>query len=110
MKGEFQISVAPDHPSFAGHFPGLPILPGVVLLDEVIRALAGVLEQPVSADSTSRPAARLKINAAKFFSPVTPGEMLAVCYEASSAGTTRFEISAAHRKVAEGTLASISGI
>ena len=29
-----------DHPSLPGHFPGAPLVPGVVILDEVIAALA----------------------------------------------------------------------
>ena len=29
-----------NHPSLDGHFPGLPIVPGVVILDEVAAALA----------------------------------------------------------------------
>ena len=29
-----------DHPAFAGHFPGTPILPGVVLLDTALQAIA----------------------------------------------------------------------
>jgi 3-hydroxyacyl-[acyl-carrier-protein] dehydratase len=28
-----------DHPSLAGHFPGEPLVPGVVILDEVVAAL-----------------------------------------------------------------------
>jgi len=28
-----------DHPSLPGHFPGAPLVPGVVILDEVIAAL-----------------------------------------------------------------------
>ncbi|WP_179950677.1 hydroxymyristoyl-ACP dehydratase [Salinisphaera sp. LB1] len=31
-------SVAADHPCLDGHFPGAPIVPGVVLLDHVGRA------------------------------------------------------------------------
>ena len=29
-----------DHPSLPGHFPDAPLVPGVVILDEVIAALA----------------------------------------------------------------------
>ena len=29
-----------DHPSLPGHFPDTPLVPGVVILDEVIAALA----------------------------------------------------------------------
>ena len=28
-----------DHPSLPGHFPGAPLVPGVVILDEVVAAL-----------------------------------------------------------------------
>jgi|HigsolmetaAR202D_1030399.scaffolds.fasta_scaffold00150_24 3-hydroxymyristoyl/3-hydroxydecanoyl-(acyl carrier protein) dehydratase len=34
-----RIVVAADHPSLPGHFPGRPIVPGVVLLDEVWNAI-----------------------------------------------------------------------
>jgi len=29
-----------DHPSLPGHFPGAPLVPGVVILDEVLATLA----------------------------------------------------------------------
>jgi 3-hydroxyacyl-[acyl-carrier-protein] dehydratase len=34
-----QICIPADHPSLAGHFPGHPIVPGVVLLDAIVAAI-----------------------------------------------------------------------
>jgi 3-hydroxyacyl-[acyl-carrier-protein] dehydratase len=39
MNFEIQQVVPADHPSLAGHFPGAPIVPGVVILDEILAAL-----------------------------------------------------------------------
>lgn len=33
------VLVPEQHPAFAGHFPGAPLLPGVVLLDEMLRVV-----------------------------------------------------------------------
>ena len=30
--------IAVDHPALAGHFPGDPLVPGVLILDEVVQA------------------------------------------------------------------------
>ncbi len=35
---EVRICVPRDHPALPGHFPGVPVVPGVVLLDELIGA------------------------------------------------------------------------
>ena len=55
------IHISPQHPALAGHFPGNPIVPGVVLLDYAIHALAqlGGLSE-----------AGIRIGTAKFLAPV----------------------------------------
>jgi 3-hydroxyacyl-[acyl-carrier-protein] dehydratase len=40
LKPAIQRVIPGNHPSLAGHFPGNPIVPGVVLLEEVVDALA----------------------------------------------------------------------
>ena len=62
------VHVGADHPSFAGHFPGHPVLPGVVLLSLVMQALADqpALQLLLGATPT--------ITQAKFLAPVTPAQ------------------------------------
>ncbi len=53
------------HPVFPGHFPGAPCVPGALLLDAVVHALAADLRLPYE---------RVVVSAVKFHRPVTPGE------------------------------------
>lgn len=57
--------VPASHPIFAGHFPGRPIVPGVMLLERVLNEVARV--------RSCSPAALL-IREAKFFTPLQPDE------------------------------------
>lgn len=88
-----------DHPAFAGHFPGTPILPGVVLLDVALQAIAhasGIALDPC------------EISSVKFLSPANPGDELAILYAISPSGMIRFEIMADMRKIASGSIVARS--
>jgi len=89
------LAIAAEHPCFAGHFPGRPILPGALLLDEALR----VIEQAHALDLT-----RWQIASAKFLGFVRPGEALSVEHEPPANGVIRFAVRAAARTVAAGTL------
>jgi 3-hydroxyacyl-[acyl-carrier-protein] dehydratase len=90
------VYVSPDHPAFAGHFPGQPLLPGVTLLAEVLEAVLG---QPELAARVG-PAPRLGV--VKFLAPVRPGATLSIGFDTSSATALRFEVRSAERMVASG--------
>lgn len=94
------VCFAAGHPAFAGHFPGRPMVPGVLLLDAALHA-AGQARLG-AADDRGR-ALRCQIASAKFLSPVLPGETLTIACSATPAGQTRFDISAGGRQVATGT-------
>jgi 3-hydroxyacyl-[acyl-carrier-protein] dehydratase len=102
MLGETTLVIAPDHPAFAGHFPGAPIVPGVVLLDAAVHAICADLPGPATAEAGVKQT--WQISSAKFLSPVGPGETLTISCAASASGSTRFDISSGSRKVATGTL------
>ncbi len=91
MKSSQTLRIAPDHPAFAGHFPGKPILPGVVLLDAAVQAAA-----------TAAPGCQ--IVTAKFHHVVSPGEVLTLEQERLPDDTVRFSIRSVTQLVASGTL------
>lgn len=95
MSGTCILPIAANHPAFAGHFPGRPIVPGVVLLDETLRVLE------LLADSGGG----WTLGSAKFLSPVTPGELVELCWQDPGAnGSIAFSLTSQGRAVASGTL------
>lgn len=89
------LSIAADHPAYAGHFPGRPVLPGVVLLDAALNALGC---------AGPAPSRHWELSNAKFLSAVRPGETLTLQHETLPNGSVRFAIHAAERAVANGLL------
>jgi 3-hydroxymyristoyl/3-hydroxydecanoyl-(acyl carrier protein) dehydratase len=58
-------TIPAGHPALPGHFPGDPIVPGVVLLDQVLGALPPTMSIPW----------------AKFHAPLRPGEEFVIRIE-----------------------------
>jgi 3-hydroxymyristoyl/3-hydroxydecanoyl-(acyl carrier protein) dehydratase len=85
---EFAHAVPVDHPAFAGHFPGQPLLPGALILAEVMEAV-----QRVPA-LVARLGTHPTLAAAKFLAPVRPGSMLSIELqpEAGAARGVRFDV------------------
>jgi 3-hydroxymyristoyl/3-hydroxydecanoyl-(acyl carrier protein) dehydratase len=94
MNGETTFSLPANHPACAGHFPGNPIVPGVILLDEAIHAI----------ESATGLALR-RIVSVKFFSPAMPGDILLIRHKTLPTGSIRFAVWDGKRQIAAGSLA-----
>ncbi|MBS4018682.1 3-hydroxyacyl-ACP dehydratase FabZ family protein [Azonexus hydrophilus] len=91
----FTWQVPVDHPAFAGHFPGRPIVPGVVLLDRAMACAETWLGRRVGG---------WQVGNAKFLSPVGPGETLVFTLGSTTGAGVSFSVHAGERLVASGNL------
>lgn len=97
MPGTATLEIPADHPAFPGHFPGMPIVPGVVLLDAALAEIETSLQLDLR---------QYQLSSAKFHAVVRPGESLHVEFEALANRSVRFAIRSGERAVASGVLAA----
>jgi 3-hydroxyacyl-[acyl-carrier-protein] dehydratase len=97
MKMHSAIEIAADHPAFAGHFPQFPVLPGAILLDEMLQSIVSAR----GIDLT-----HWHIAAVKFLDTVRPRDRLALEHDAAGDGTIRFTMSVERHKVVSGILSN----
>jgi 3-hydroxymyristoyl/3-hydroxydecanoyl-(acyl carrier protein) dehydratase len=89
------ITIPADHPSLAGHFPGRPIVPGAVILAEIIAAACAALGD---VRITGLPAV-------KFMYPLLPDQRCELSFTDKGNGGAAFELSLDGRRLASGQLA-----
>jgi 3-hydroxyacyl-[acyl-carrier-protein] dehydratase len=70
-------NVTINEPFFQGHFPGVPIMPGVLIL-EALAQVGGILIHLLGLREEHRIALLLSVNEAKFRAPVIPGDVLSL--------------------------------
>jgi 3-hydroxymyristoyl/3-hydroxydecanoyl-(acyl carrier protein) dehydratase len=87
------LAIAGDHPAYAGHFPGRPVLPGVVLLDHAVLAIEEACPLRLSG-----------VLLAKFYHPVSPGQALRLEFR-QDPSSVAFAIFHQQSKVADGKFA-----
>jgi 3-hydroxyacyl-[acyl-carrier-protein] dehydratase len=84
--------IAAEHPALPGHFPGTPVVPGVILLDRVTAAIEHAWE--------------LRANGfpqVKFLRPLGPDQTAELTIERDAAGV-RFRVVAGAAVIASGTI------
>jgi 3-hydroxymyristoyl/3-hydroxydecanoyl-(acyl carrier protein) dehydratase len=88
-------SIDPDHPCLAGHFPGRPVVPGVVVLEHVVEAI----------ESAHGPIGAIRLPQVKFLRPLLPGQAAEIEIEPASPDRWRFRVRHAGGIVASGDVA-----
>lgn len=92
---EVRFTVEADHPALEGHFPGNPLLPGVVVLEEVIAA----------AETWLGPGWRVAgLPQVKFVAPLRPGDEAVIRLEQREQ-RVHFTVRCNEAAVAQGVLA-----
>jgi len=96
MTFEVRRAISADHPSLPGHFPDAPLVPGVVILDEVLGAL---LEWREDCQLTG-------IRTVKFLLPLKPEQTFSICLSTSNDGASdvNFSCRIEDRVIVEGQL------
>jgi 3-hydroxymyristoyl/3-hydroxydecanoyl-(acyl carrier protein) dehydratase len=84
--------VPADHPALPGHFPGTPVVPGVVVLDHVLSAGERWLLRSIRAQGLKQ---------VKFHSPLLPGETADVSLEIAG-DSLGFRVTRGEQPIAQG--------
>jgi 3-hydroxymyristoyl/3-hydroxydecanoyl-(acyl carrier protein) dehydratase len=91
-----RFSIPSDHPSLPGHFPGRPIVPGVVLLDRVVAAI----------EATHGPLPPLRLPQVKFVQPLLPDEDAEIALEPQAGHRWKFRVLRGDTLLASGEVAA----
>lgn len=89
-----------DHASLPGHFPGRPVVPGVVLLDRVCAAIEAACGVPLAAS---------RLPQVKFLQPLLPGEEAEVALEGANP-RWRFRVLRGSALIASGEVVAEVGV
>ena len=83
MTFELRRSITADHPSLPGHFPDAPLVPGVLILDEVLAALR----------DWRKDCQLTAIRTVKFLQPLKPEQPFTICLSMSNDDATGINFS-----------------
>jgi 3-hydroxyacyl-[acyl-carrier-protein] dehydratase len=70
-------NVTVNEPHFTGHFPGFPVMPGVLII-EAMAQVAGILVGKLAPHTRGKVMFLASVDEAKFRKPVVPGDQLRI--------------------------------
>lgn len=74
-------NVTMNEPFFNGHFPGHPVMPGVLILEALAQASAILAYKTENMDPTQKVSYLMGVDGARFRKPVVPGDRLQLTVE-----------------------------
>ena len=69
-------NVSMNEPFFEGHFPGHPVMPGVLIIEAMAQTAAVLVVETIGPDAAGKVVYFMSIEGAKFRRPVVPGDQL----------------------------------
>ncbi len=91
------LQFAANHPTGAGHFPGNPIIPGALLLADVLSVISKASNMYIT---------NCNVQSAKFQHPVRPGDKLDIEYDCSANQVISFKCTVAGQIVLSGVISA----
>jgi 3-hydroxyacyl-[acyl-carrier-protein] dehydratase len=71
-------NVSINEPFFQGHFPGHPVMPGVLIVEAMAQTSGILVTQTMGAESEGKMVYFMSVEQARFRKPVTPGDSLLI--------------------------------
>ena len=71
-------NVTVNEPYFSGHFPGRPVMPGVLIIEAMAQTAAALVVASIGAAAEGKPVYFMTIDQARFRRPVLPGDQLRI--------------------------------
>ena len=65
-----------NEPFFVGHFPGNPVMPGVLIIEALAQTGAVLMSKSLDVDVTTKTIMFMSVDDARFRNPVKPGDVL----------------------------------
>lgn len=95
MESGYHGRISQEHPALDGHFPGNPIVPGVVLLTEILRAVEAEIGRTIQVR---------EFRTVKFIAPLRPGRSFTIHIEAVDACLLKFTMTSNGTTMASGLI------
>ncbi len=71
-------NVSVNEPFFEGHFPGHPVMPGVLIIESMAQTAAVLVVETLGPDAAGKVVYFMSVEGAKFRRPVVPGDQVRI--------------------------------